>query len=148
MRAQIFANALVLFPRIVQQHNEEYPTIPLRAQDIFEITISLREDYGMLDYTTRLTYRRKLAPALHILLLGSASNYTAHLALLDLLNTSCTMLATDQKTYIIGRPPNATAVHSVMPGSHEGARTVEMQLARDIVTQLRERIRSAEADSV
>jgi hypothetical protein len=147
MRAQIFGNALVLFPHIVQLHSEKYkyPKFPpLRAKDIFEITIGLRDDYDKSDYTARLTYRHNMAPALHILLLGSAPKPTAQLALLDLLDTTCTMLGTDEAN-IIERPPGARVLHPVFYGSHEGARDVEMERARDIVIRLRETIRSVKA---
>jgi hypothetical protein len=145
MRAQIFGNALVLFPHIVQLFSEKYPKFPpLRAKDIFEITISRRDDYDRSDYTARLTHRHNMAPALHVLLLGSAPKPTAQLALLDLLDTTCTMLGVDEAN-IIERPPGARVLHPVFYGSHEGARDVEMERARDIVTRLRETIRSVKA---
>lgn len=145
MRAQIFANALVIFPHIALSHNLTYPSIPLRAQDIFEVSISLHHKPDP-DYIARLTYRQRLAPALHVLLLGGPQRPTAHLALSSLLDTTCTMLGTEQAN-IIQRPPSLRLGRPVLHGSQEGERTQEMARARAAVTQLREAVRfQTEAD--
>ena len=54
MRGQILANALVVFPHIVSSHNEGFSSVPPRAQDIFEVSISLRHDYYQPDFIARL----------------------------------------------------------------------------------------------
>jgi hypothetical protein len=140
MRGQILANALVAFPHIVHQNNQR-----CQPPDIFEISISLRDNLGTPDYTARLTHRHELAPALHDLLLGGAPKPTAPLALLDLLDTTCTMLGTDEME-IIGRPLGARSPEQGLHGSHEGDRNGEMKRAKECVTQLREEVRSQVED--
>jgi hypothetical protein len=140
MRGQILANALVAFPHIVHQNNQR-----CQPPDIFEISISLRDNLGTPDYTARLTHRHELAPALHDLLLGGAPKPTAPLALLDLLDTTCKMLGTDEME-ITGRPLGARSPEQGLHGSHEGDRNGEMKRAKACVTQLREEVRSQVED--
>lgn len=142
IRGLILANALVAFPHIVHQNNQTFPSIPPRAQDIFEISISLSHEYGEPDYVAILTHRHGLAPALHVLLLDSAPKPTPERALLALLDTTCTMLGTDQAK-IIERPPGAGGAQlPVLRGSLEGDRIGEMGRAKACVTHLKEVVRS------
>ena len=141
MRGQILANALVVFPHIVSSHNEGFSSVPPRAQDIFEVSISLRHDYYQPDFIARLTHRHALAPALHVLLLGSVPMPTPERALHSLLNTTCTMLGTDQ-AIMIERQSGDRTLHPVLHGSQEGDRHREMELARVCAGKLREGVRS------
>jgi len=141
MRQQILANAMVLFPHIVHSHNNSFPSVLSRAEDIFEISVTLRHDFEPSDFVARLTRRHELAPAFHVLMLGGAPRITLSSALCDLLEAICNMLGTDQAV-IIGRPPQGPVLRPVLHGSHEGDRTLEMQRAKTCIAELKELIRS------
>lgn len=139
MRAQIFANALVAFPHIVDLHIRKYPTSPLRSQDIFEVSVSLQHYVTGANYVARLTNRQSHAPALHSLVLGGAPQLTAQGALWHLLDTTCTILGSEQAN-IIERPPGTLA--PIIQGTPEGDRVSEMERARASVTEQRETARA------
>lgn len=144
MRAQIFANSLVVFPHIVRIHNQQYANTPLRAQDIFEVSISLQHYDNGSNYVARLTHRHSLAPALHHLLLGSVPQPTAQGALWHLLDTTCTLLGTEQAN-IIQRPSDTLL--PTLRGTPEGDRVLHMGRARAGVAELRETVRAARAEA-
>lgn len=136
MREQILANALVLFTHIVSSHSRRFPNIPPRAQDVFEVSISLQHTDSGPDFIARLTHRYSLAPALHVLVLGGVPQTSAEGALWHLLDTTCTMLGTEQAN-VIERPHSGRAPTPTLRGTSEGDRALEMGLAKACVTQLR-----------
>lgn len=91
-RRQIIANSLVLFPNIVRDHITKFPTIPVRATDIFDVCVAnVTRKYGSENepkFIARLSHAHKEHPAARMLIASSRAMSTMESALHDLLKES------------------------------------------------------------
>lgn len=93
IRQQIIANALLIYPKAVQQHHHNFPSIPVRAADIFEVCIAdVTRKYGTpigdRKYIAQLTRAHESIRTARVLLLRGAVMPTMDGALHDLLEKS------------------------------------------------------------
>jgi hypothetical protein len=149
MRGQMFANALVAFPHIVHQHYTKIPFPVPRAQDIFEISISMQSvQHGVqsaqhsLRYIARLTHRHMITSPLYVLLMCGGLEISVPHALSSLLAASCDMLGKIQAN-IIERPPGNRNVLDTFSGAYEGNTELQMKNAKARVQDLREAVKLA-----
>ena len=109
---QITANALVLFPNIVQNHITKFSNIPVRAQNIFDVCVAnVTDQYSSEDvsedasedaskYTAKLTHAHMEYPAARMLLLSGRAMPTMRLALHGLLERCAEPLGTSLDTLL------------------------------------------------
>lgn len=105
---QITANALVLYPNIVQNHITKFSNIPVRAQDIFDVCVAnVTGQYGSEDasedaskYIAKLTHAHMEYPAVRMLLLSGRAMPTTKLALHDFLERCAKPLGTSLDTLL------------------------------------------------
>lgn len=89
-RQQIIANALLIYPEAVQSHHRNFPSIPVRAADIFEVCVAdVTRKYGTPNgerkYIAQLTRAHEAIRAARVLLLRGGVMPTMDGALHDLL---------------------------------------------------------------
>lgn len=91
-RRQIIANYLVLFPNIVRDHITKFPTIPVRATDIFHVCVAnVTRKYGSENepkFIAKLSHAHKEHPAARMLIASGRAMSTMESALHDLLKES------------------------------------------------------------
>jgi hypothetical protein len=91
-RQQIIANALIMYPNIVQQHVNRFPNIPVRAVDIFDIHVidvtRQLDSNNDRKYNARLTHAHEKYPAARMLFMGGSRAATIEDALHNLLEQS------------------------------------------------------------
>lgn len=137
-RRQIIANALVLFPHIVQDHNTSFPNIPIRAEEIFDVCIAdVTEQYGSEDapmYTAKLTHAHKAYPAARMLILSSRAVSTMELALHDLLDRSAHALGVSLDALLPVREGCAEETDGPLAGwaLHEETATMGSAYAKEV----------------
>ena len=90
VRRQIIANALRRRPDIVKAHATKFPSIPVRAEDIFDVTIHpdielLADGSSARTYLARLTHADSTDLATRVFVLGGRSQRTVEGALHSLL---------------------------------------------------------------
>ncbi|KAM0704400.1 hypothetical protein Q7P35_008634 [Cladosporium inversicolor] len=70
-REQIIANSLVVYPNVVQEHNNKFPNIPVRAADIFDVcVVDVTKHYGgpgNPKYIAKLTHAHESIPRLELI---------------------------------------------------------------------------------
>jgi hypothetical protein len=91
-REQIVANALVLYPDVVQEHINKFPNIPVRATDIFDVcVVDVTKQYGGIGdpkSIAKLTHSHEKHPAARMFLMSGGATATMNGALHSLLEHS------------------------------------------------------------
>lgn len=131
VRQQIIANALVIFPQIVDKHVKKFSSFPVRAEDMFDVCI-LAVDSTDPDahpntnpagsFRAMLTHTDGAVFALRTLLISTQSMPTAESALDTLLEAVATVLGTNRRTFLpkpegVFTIPNATDLEAYSHGN-------------------------------
>lgn len=139
-REQIIANSLVVYPNVVQEHINKFPTIPVRAADIFDVcVVDVTKQYGSpgnSKYIAKLTHAHEKHPAARMFLMSGNATDTVYGALDSLLAHSIGRLGVDHDTLLPAREGciqqrEGWAFHVDTAGKGFGVAKVMRKLATD-----------------
>lgn len=109
IRQQIVANALVIFPTIAIEYAKKFPTIPVHAEDIFNVRVLIVDKTDPNNapdgsFRAKLTHTNGDIVAIRKLLLTSNAMSTAGEALENLLEATARALGSNHKTPLRHKP--------------------------------------------